>query len=117
MAPFNASTGSCVSGDAFMSRLLLLLLYYFYFYLYFFFKGKIEGPYAGDFCGTWVFSTCDLSQKRPPVLQLGFLVGAVIGVLVLASVSLAGYLLFRKIQKEEKSKLRTVQNLDRTEDD
>lgn len=48
-APFNQSFGLCVAGTA-------------------------DGPFAAGLCGTWTFSTCDVSAQQSFVLNLGILV-------------------------------------------
>jgi hypothetical protein len=90
--PFNSSAGACLAGGA-------------------------AGPSSNGLCGTWTFSQCDVSAQQAYVLNLGLLVGAVIGVVVLAAVALTGLCAFRRIQAEEQLKLSRLQNLDRGDED
>ncbi len=90
--PFNSSAGLCVAGT-------------------------LAAPFAGGLCGTWTFSTCDVSAQQAFVLNLGIVVGVAIGVAVLLAVSLTAYCVYRRIQAEELLKLSRLQNLDRADRD
>ncbi len=79
--------------------------------------GTPAAPFTNAYCGTWSYSTCDVTPQQATALNLGVAVGVALGLAVLGGVAAAGYALHRKVETDQRDALQRLQNLDSEEPD